>query len=121
MTGAVAISKTHGGSVSAATRGTKCRFRRLSPQTPARGDDGADHQREDEKDQADHAAPPVADAARDEHEAPKQDGEEFHGYGAAQPGVRRESSARELGRAKQKLRGNPKAERDQQQHPETAE
>ena len=45
---------------------------RQSLQTPTRNENGANHQREDEEDQADHASPPVADACRDEHEAPKQ-------------------------------------------------
>jgi hypothetical protein len=36
-----------------------------------RSKDCADHQRQDEEDQADYAAPPEADASRGENEAPK--------------------------------------------------
>ncbi len=43
-----------------------------------RNENGADHQREDEEDQADHAAPPVAYAGRNEHEAQEQDCKEIH-------------------------------------------
>ena len=35
-------------------------------------DNRARHQREDEEDEADNAAPPVADACGEENEAPKQ-------------------------------------------------
>ena len=41
--------------------------------------DGADHQQDNEKDETDHAAPPVADARRNEHKAPEQERQRSHG------------------------------------------
>ncbi len=75
-----------------------------------RNENGADHQHEDEEDQADHAAPSVAYASRDEDEAPKKDRKEFHGGGWLTLPSHLTS---ELRRADQKLSGRPKTECDQ--------